>query len=770
MAVAIDVIGTEVFHASAVSPRTYTGLTTGGSLTNGAVAFIVCYDTHVTGSAATWDGVACTLIASTNSGGTFGRVEVWGLSPIGAHTGNKTFSVSWTGGTSAITMVAGVSFTGVNQTGGTTSFPGGTSNTGTSGSSGTFNPTVNLTVNVGDIGIAGFTTDQNTFTSVNGTQIFRDFGTNLNGAGNLGTGNGLTGFAGTCTASTVNNWAAAGFDILAAASASGTATAGGGPVESPVAFSRKTIFQTLAFVPVVTTPTLIWNAWTDWPDFATKARPVADILPWSFIEPPPQVFYPFDRWPDTATKAKPSADFPEPVLVQFTIPTIRVPQWPDFATKAKPVADFKPWTFIPPPAQVFFPYDRWQDIAWAAKRVAHNPEGGYGTYVTPSFIPTFTQWYQWPDFATKARPAADFVPWTFVPPPFQVFYPFDRWPDSATKAKPAADLSALFFQALVPSATTIADWPDFARAALRALNYDPLAFVQTVQAATTTYTQWTQWPDFLFRAKPLVDLKPWSFVPSPFQVFYPFDRWPDKAPRAPQAADFPFESLVVPLQPTAWTQWTQWADFATRAKPTAEFFPWRFIEPPPQVWFPPGNWDDFTRSKFVQVDTRPWIGPYVTTAPVITWNAWTDWPDFATRAKPVPEFFPWRFIEPAPQVWFPHDAWADFVWKKKEPLNYVPLGYVNTATIKTPWVTMTTWPDFAPIKGKPGLPPQLQQFLARYANVIPLPTVSATMFAIGVTSDGAMFAINVLTSPTAATAKVSIQEIGGLSPTSIHEV
>jgi hypothetical protein len=228
MAVAIDVTGTEVFHASAVSPRTYTGLTTGGSLSNGAVTFVVCYDTHVTGSAATWDSVACTLLASTNSTGTFGRAEIWGLSPIGAHTGNKTFSVSWTGGTSAITMVMGLSWTGVNQTGGTTSFPNGNSATGTSGTSGTFNPTVNVTMNTGDAGIAAFTTDQNTFSSTNNTQLFTDFGTNINGAACRGTGSGSVAYTGTSTASLANNWTAVGVDILAAAG-------GGGLVLNPKA-------------------------------------------------------------------------------------------------------------------------------------------------------------------------------------------------------------------------------------------------------------------------------------------------------------------------------------------------------------------------------------------------------------------------------------------------------------------------------------------------------------------------------------------------------
>src|SRR5271170_5015467 len=120
MAVAQDVAGSETRSTVSASPHTYTGLTTGGSLTNGAVTFVVIYDTQVTGSAATWDGVPCVLVASGNSTVTFGRVEIWGLAPIGAHTGNKTFSVSWSGGGNAQTFIAGVSWTGVNQTGGTT--------------------------------------------------------------------------------------------------------------------------------------------------------------------------------------------------------------------------------------------------------------------------------------------------------------------------------------------------------------------------------------------------------------------------------------------------------------------------------------------------------------------------------------------------------------------------------------------------------------------------------------------------------------------------
>lgn len=137
MATVPDVVGSETQSAFAGSPHTYTGLTTSATLSNGAVTFIVCYDTHVTGSAATWDGIPCFLIAGVNTTGASGRVEIWGLSPIGGHTGNKTFVVSWTGGGSAQTDICGVSWSGVDQTGGLTSFPGGNTNQGSITTTGT---------------------------------------------------------------------------------------------------------------------------------------------------------------------------------------------------------------------------------------------------------------------------------------------------------------------------------------------------------------------------------------------------------------------------------------------------------------------------------------------------------------------------------------------------------------------------------------------------------------------------------------------------------
>jgi len=75
-----------------------------------------------------------------------------------------------------------------------------------------------------------------------------------------------------------------------------------------------------------------------------------------------------------------------------------------------------------------------------------------------------------------------------------------------------------------------------------------------------------------------------------------------------------------------------------------------------------------------------------------------------------------------------------------------------------------------PVRLKLGLPTSEQQFLAYYPQLIPKPNVTGVMLAIGVTSDGAIFAVNVLQSQPAASAKVSIYEVsGGNSATSIRE-
>lgn len=218
MAVAIDVVGTEVLSgAGLASPRTYTGLTTGGSLSNGCVTFIVCFGGNAkTGLAATWDGVACTLIASINTGGGFGTTTVWGLSPIGTHTGNKTFSISWTD-TADQTTIQGQSWTGADQTGGTTTFNHNLTATGNSGTA-----SGAITSATGDAVLAGFSVSGDTFTGTSGTNIFIE-----NGAANTGTA-GLrdAGAASVTVSGTIlfgSNWGVAGTNIKQSGGAAFTA-------------------------------------------------------------------------------------------------------------------------------------------------------------------------------------------------------------------------------------------------------------------------------------------------------------------------------------------------------------------------------------------------------------------------------------------------------------------------------------------------------------------------------------------------------------------
>lgn len=172
MSTAVDVVGTEGF-STGVSPRTYTGLTTSAVITDGAIIVAVVTDTHVSGTSATWDGVAMTLLASVNTTGANGRVEIYGLAPIAGHTGNKTFSYAWTSGGSASVAICGVSWSGVDQTGGTVSFPNAATTTGNA----TVNGNTSVTVNsaVGDSVVAAHATDsQSFFTSNNNTRIFLD--------------------------------------------------------------------------------------------------------------------------------------------------------------------------------------------------------------------------------------------------------------------------------------------------------------------------------------------------------------------------------------------------------------------------------------------------------------------------------------------------------------------------------------------------------------------------------------------------------------------
>lgn len=301
MAVLIDIVGTEVLGGVAsASPQTYTGLTTGSSLSNGCVTFIVIYDNlAVTGTSATWDGVACTLIASQTSGGISGRVEVWGLSPIGTHTGNKTFSITFAGGTAQL-VIQGQSWTGADQTGGTTTFNNSAATSGNSSlASGT------ITSQVGDALIAGYVASSATTTPNNGIIIFTENGANnYDCAANRDVG--AASVAMNAAVSGVNTWAMAGANIL--------------QVTSSSAQPRAPHITKLPPFPFIPTPQPSYNAalytvtivlpfnQTDW----SNTFRVSDWLPQPQVGINPNLFtnpFPFNQTDWSVTDRVPKAPF-----------------------------------------------------------------------------------------------------------------------------------------------------------------------------------------------------------------------------------------------------------------------------------------------------------------------------------------------------------------------------------------------------------------------------------------------------------------------------
>lgn len=390
----------------------------------------------------------------------------------------------------------------------------------------------------------------------------------------------------------------------------------------------------LAFVPVVQTATVpTMDSWLQWPDFAPRAKAAAYFQPWTIGTPPAQVFFPYGPWDD-------------------------------FARKPKPLVDINPWTFVPPPFQVWYPPERTPDFAPGPRRTAQFQDWAYGTFVTPTFIPTWTQWTQWPDFATRAKPAADFVPWVFLEPPPQVWYPYDRWQDTAP------------------------------------------------------------------RARPLADLTPWTFIPPPFQVFFPYGPWDDFAKRVkPSVADFPYQALTQVVVPpsVSFNSWLQWPELVPwRSRPVIEYPPFAFGQPPKQVWFPPYQWADFIWQKASPLNYVP-----LTLVPIH-----------------VPTL---GYIQ-----------WPDYVYRKQPALNYNPLTIAFPIT--TPWNEWTKWPDWVPVKSRPGIMTALHQFSAQWPGLITLVPVTGIMSAFEIDTDTGIFAINVSGSATGpgatASAVVSIEEIG----------
>lgn len=145
-AVAIDGIITSNAHAGAgVATLTSNNMTVGSVANRALVVSMVFSLKTVSAVACTWDvggtNQAMTLIGSFPSGNANGQVDLLGL--VAPTVGNKTLTCTWTGASSDAFLGAS-SYSGVNQTGGATSFP---NFTGSSGASGTTTTTVSTSPN-----------------------------------------------------------------------------------------------------------------------------------------------------------------------------------------------------------------------------------------------------------------------------------------------------------------------------------------------------------------------------------------------------------------------------------------------------------------------------------------------------------------------------------------------------------------------------------------------------------------------------------------------
>lgn len=214
--VVFDANATATCASNGVTTKDCATLTVGSGANRALVCQIIWSGTTGAISVFNWDqlGTPQALTQITNAAGTNTvRSELWGL--VNPTSGAKTLRVTWT--TSRDVVINCLSYTGVDQTGGTTTFAHGTSATGSA------TPTsVTVTSAANNAVVAAHGMTAGTVTAVNNTSSFIDnTPTNMSTAGNRAAG------AATVTlTSTVSGgpptWVSVGADIVAASGGGGT--------------------------------------------------------------------------------------------------------------------------------------------------------------------------------------------------------------------------------------------------------------------------------------------------------------------------------------------------------------------------------------------------------------------------------------------------------------------------------------------------------------------------------------------------------------------
>lgn len=219
MAVAFDAKGTTDATSNGATSQDFTNLTITGGLSNSALVAQFAFSLKtISALTVKWDNAgtpqSMTQIIGANGTGSVCRVELWGL--IAPTSGNKTLHAAWTG--SSDICVQAVSWSGVDQTGGATSFAHSTSATGTTSGGPSTHNTITITSAVGNATMDA-ACGTATINSVNQTSTYID-NTPANISGAASRAAGAATVTHSCNSTGASDaWVSVGVDIVAGGAA-----------------------------------------------------------------------------------------------------------------------------------------------------------------------------------------------------------------------------------------------------------------------------------------------------------------------------------------------------------------------------------------------------------------------------------------------------------------------------------------------------------------------------------------------------------------------
>lgn len=224
MAVVLDATGSADAAGGPSNTFTFTNITVGSGSNRALIAVLSGYDAGNDPDApgtvtATWDSGGTNqnmpvITGAKYSGfGSSNNIYVVLFGLVAPTSGNKTLSINVPGaGNSIFFYLDAISFTGVDQTGGATSFPHGTSANGNSTA-----PSVAVTSSSGNYTVACVQSDFTNVSAPTQTSLYVDNSVINGGGGSYATGAATVTHAFTLAAAKI--WGMAGTDVAASAGA-----------------------------------------------------------------------------------------------------------------------------------------------------------------------------------------------------------------------------------------------------------------------------------------------------------------------------------------------------------------------------------------------------------------------------------------------------------------------------------------------------------------------------------------------------------------------